>query len=200
VYHYDEPAIEQARKAVVFSPDDPVVWSKVFTVYYRLEMYDTALQTMDALHKTLIRNYGALDPVLIPDSGVGYDVRNYYFLLYSSYADVYFKTSNYDSSVMYGKKALALQPANEHVFALTADGLLMQHKADEVLPLSRAFIKLAPGSSTGYLMRALAYEQTGKFGNAISSLDKALPLCKDTLRRDYMIQKRKEMNELMMRR
>ncbi len=200
VYHYDGPAIEQARKAVVFSPDDPVVWSKVFTVYYRLGMYDTAIQTLDALHKTLIRNYGALDPVLIPDSGVGYDVRNYYFFLYSSYADVYFKTSNYDSSVMYGKKALALQPANEHVFALTADGLLMQHKEDEVLPLSHEFIKLVPGSSTGYLIRALAYEQTGKFGNAISNLDKALPLCKDTLRRDYMIQKRKEMNELMMRR
>ena len=127
-------------------------------------------------------------------------MRNFYFLLYSSYADLSFKTSGYDASVRYGKKALALQPANEHVFALTADGLLMQHKADEVLSLSREFIKLVPGSSTGYLMRALAYEQTGKPGNAIANLDKALPLCKDTLRRDYMIQKRKEMYELMMRR
>ena len=199
-YHDTGLAIEQAEKAGILSPYDPVVWSKIFTVYYNSGMYDAARKSLDTLHSVLMRNYGELDPALLQDSGVGYDVRNYYFLLYSSYADVYFKTSNYDSSVMYGKKALALQPANEHVFALTADGLLMQHKADEVLPLSREFIKLVPGSSTGYLMRALAYEQTGKPGNAISNLDKALPLCKDTLRRDYMIQKRKEMYELMMRR
>ena len=199
-YHEPGPAIEQAEKAGTLSPDDPVVCSKIFTVYYRTGMYGIARETLDTLHTVLIRNYGELDPASLPDSGVGYDIRNFYFLLYSSYADLSFKTSAYDASVRYGRKALALQPANEHVFALTADGLLMQHKADEVLSLSRAFIKLVPGSSTGYLMRALAYEQTGKPGNAIANLDKALPLCKDTLRRDYMIQKRKEMYELMMRR
>ena len=199
-YHEPGPAIEQAEKAGTLSPDDPVVWSKIFTVYYRTGMYGTARETLDTLHTVLIRNYGELNPASLPDSGVGYDVRNFYFLLYSSYADLFFKTSGYDASVRYGKKALALQPANEHVFALTADGLLTQHKADDVLSLSREFIKLVPGSPTGYLMRALAYEQTGKFGNAIANLDKALPLCKDTLRRNYMIQKRKEMDELMMRR
>jgi hypothetical protein len=156
VYHYPEPAREQARKAVLLSPDDPVVWSKVFTVYYRSGMYDTAIETLDTLHQVLTRNYGELDPVLIPDSGTGYDVRNYYFLLYSSYADVYFKTSNYDSSVMYSKKALALQPENEHVFALAADSLLLQHKTEEVMELANTFIRLNPDSSTGYLMTALA--------------------------------------------
>ncbi len=197
---YADPAIEQARKAVLLSPDDPVVWSKVFTVYYLTGMYDTALQTLDTFHSVLIRNYGELDPVLTPDSGAGYDVRNYYFLLYSSYADVYFKTSRYDAAVMYGRKALALQPENEHVFALAADSLLLVHKPEEALDISHTFIDLQPDSSTGYLMTALAYEQSGRLNDAISNMDKAITLCKDKLRRDFMVQKRQKMYNLLMQR
>ncbi len=198
-YHYTEPAIEQTQQAVTLSPDDPVVWGKTFYVYYNAGMFDKAIETLDSLHKVLINNYGDVDPVFVPDSGVGYDVRNYYFLLYSSYADVYFKTSRYDSSVMYSKKALALQPANEHVFALEADILLLQNKPDEVISLSNNYINLTPNVSTGYLLAALAYEQSGKLNEAVSYMDKAIARSRDKTRRDFMIQKRQALYDLLMK-
>ncbi len=193
------PAVEQVQKAAALSPGDPVVWSEIVSVYYRIGMYDAARIALVHFKDVLLANYGPVDPAAVPNSGTGYDVRSYYFLLYSSFADLAFRTSEYEAAVHNGRKALALQPGNEHVFALTTDSLLREHKPDEVLRLAHAFIKLKPDAWTGYLMEGLAYGQMDNLGSALPAMDKAIALCRDNLRRAYMIQKRQEMYDRLKR-
>ena len=188
-------AEDQARMAAALSPDDPVVWSRIFSVYYSAGMYDAAQSTLEHLHSVLLQNYGPVDPEEIPDSGTGYDVRNYYFLLYSSSADLSYRTSRFAAAVQFGTRALALQPGNEHVFALTADSLLQEHKPGDVLRLARAFIRLQPGAWTGYLMEALAFEQMSDPQDALPAFDEAIARCRNSQRRQYMILKRQEMSD-----
>ncbi len=199
VAHHDfDSAISQASKAVTLSPYDPVVWSQVFNVYYKTSMYVKAIETLKNFHNVLIKNYGDVDPALIPDSGVGYDIRSYYFLLYSYYADVYFKILDFNSSLNYSKKALTLHPADDRMFALETYILLSQHESNDVISLSNNFKKIKPDSSTGYLMAALAYEQLGKLNDAIENIDRAISLCNDNARRGYMLQKRREIHDLLL--
>ncbi|MBU0481041.1 MAG: tetratricopeptide repeat protein [Proteobacteria bacterium] len=150
---YDK-SMEVLRKGLQFDPTSGLIWLNIGFVYMKRNQFDAALSVY----------HNALNDQRLLGGNE--------FKVLSAMAYAYLMKEQPEMALAKADESLRVNPnfANTWAFKGMAHGSLGQH--DKALECGQRTVALAPGIMNGYILMAKALENMGRFGEAMSALDR----------------------------